>query len=276
MVAARIYESDRAIQLTLAPGHTLVVLGYLRDPFVRITSGSVEVNTSAPTAGGAGLLARLPSHAAGWRRLSQGQSVTWHDNRLRALPPAIERARWEIPLIVSGHPASLEGEIWRVDAPVWWPWLLVGLPFVAVSLLVYLRRRSALRSTAAAFGLVAGAGMIASAAGFAFDTYGSGGKWVEFGDSLVFVAVGAAVIARGSPNARAIAGGALGLLGLWVGLTKLPVFRHGVVLSVFPPTTARALVALTVWAALAATSLGLVVYANVLDQGDETAEPRSV
>lgn len=276
MVAARIYESDRAIQLTLAPGHTLVVLGYLRDPFVRITSGSVEVNTSAPTAGGAGLLARLPSHAAGWRRLSQGQSVTWHDNRLRALPPAIERARWEIPLIVDGHPASLEGEIWRVDAPVWWPWLLVGLPFVAVSLLVYLRRRSALRSTAAAFGLVAGAGMIASAAGFAFDTYGSGGKWVEFGDSLVFVAVGAAVIARGSPNARAIAGGALGLLGLWVGLTKLPVFRHGVVLSVFPPTTARALVALTVWAALAATSLGLVVYANVLDQGDETAEPRSV
>jgi hypothetical protein len=88
--------------------------------------------------------------------------------------------------------------------------------------------------------------VIASAAGFAFDTYASGGKWVEFGDSLVFVAVGAAVIARGSPNARAIAGGALGLLGLWVGLTKLPVFRHGVVLSVFPPT-ARALVALTVW-----------------------------
>lgn len=54
---------------------------------------------------------------------------------------------------------------------------------------------------------------------------------VEGANELVFVLVGLAVIARGSANARAVAGGALGLLGLAVGLSKVPVLLHGVVLS---------------------------------------------
>jgi hypothetical protein len=89
----------------------------------------------------------------------------------------------------------------------------MGVPFVLLSLLLYLRWRSAVRMAAVAFGLVAAAGLIASGAGFAFDTYASNGKWIELGNELVFVLVGVAVIARGSPAARGIAGGALGLLG---------------------------------------------------------------
>jgi hypothetical protein len=269
VIAARIYQSDRAIRLTVARGHTAIVLGYLREPFVRITAAGVDVNASAPTAGGTGLLTGLPPHSVGWQRLSSGRAVTWHDNRVRALPRGINRARWRIPLVVDGRATHLEGDLWRVAAPAWWPWLVVGLPFVWVSLLLALRRKSAVRPAAAAFGILAGVGMITSGAGFAFDTYASNGKWLEVGNELVFVVVGLAVIARGSPNARGIAGGALGLLGVWAGLAKFPVLLHGVVLSIYPPTAARVVVVLTVWSAAAATALGLLVFEGAIDSAQE-------
>jgi hypothetical protein len=175
-LAVRIYDSDRAVRLMVAPGHTAVVRGYLNEPFVRIGAAGVEVNASAPTAGGAGLLSGLPLHSVGWQRLSQGRSVTWHDNRVRALPPGVDRSRWKIPLLVDGRAAALQGQLWRVRAPAWWPWLVIGLPFVLVSLLLFSRRRSAVSWAAAVFGLVAAAGLVASGAGLAFDTYAPTGN----------------------------------------------------------------------------------------------------
>jgi hypothetical protein len=272
VIAARIYKSDRAVRLTVEPGHTAVILGYLREPFVRITDAGVQVNASAPTAGGAGLLTRLSRHSVGWHRLSTGRSVTWHDNRVRALPPGTDQARWEIPLVVDGKSLRLEGELWRVKAPALWPWLGMGVLFVLISLLIYFRRRSAVRLAAAAFGLVATAGLVASGAGFAFDTYASNGKWVELGNELALVLVGVAVIARGSPGARGVAGGALGLLGLGVAVTQTPVLLHGIVLSIFSSDLARALVALTIWSGAAATLLGLVVYEDLLGRAQEPGE----
>jgi hypothetical protein len=149
---------------------------------------------------------------------------------------------------------------------------LTGVPFLLVSVLLFFRRRSAVPTAAAALGIVAAAGMITSGAGFAFDTYASSGKWLEVANELAFVIVGVAVIARGSSDTRGIAGGALGLLAIWAGLARYPVLVHGVVLSIFPPTAARALVALTVWSAGAATALGVVVYGDVLDRVQEPSE----
>jgi hypothetical protein len=51
VIAARFYKSDRAVRLTVEPGHTAVILGYLREPFVRITDAGVQVNASTPTRG---------------------------------------------------------------------------------------------------------------------------------------------------------------------------------------------------------------------------------
>jgi hypothetical protein len=259
-LAVRIYESDRAVHLTVAPGHTAVVLGYVNEPFVRISAAGVEVNASAPTTGAA----LTPLHSAGWQRFSPGRSVTWHDNRLRALPAGIDRARWKVPLLVDGRPASLEGELWRVRAPAWWPWLVIGLPFAVVSLLVFFRRRRAVSGAAAAFGLLAAAGLVASGTGLAFDTYATTGKWIELGNELAFAVAGVAVIALGTRTARGLAGGALGLLGLAVGALTFPVLLHGVVLSVFPATVARTVLVLTLWSAAAATAFGLVVFEDEL------------
>jgi hypothetical protein len=259
-LAVRIYESDRAVHLTVAPGHTAVVLGYVNEPFVRISAAGVEVNGSAPTTGAA----LAPLHSAGWQRFSPGRNVTWHDNRVRALPAGIDRARWKIPLLVDGRPVSLQGALWRVRAPAWWPWLLIGLPFVVVSLLVFFRRRPAVSSAAAAFGLLAAVGLVASGAGLAFDTYASTGKWIELGNELALAVAGVAVAALGTRAARGLAGGALGLLGLAAGALTFPVLLHGVVLSVFPATAARTVVVLTLWSAAAATAFGLVVFEDEL------------
>jgi hypothetical protein len=273
-IVARIYESDRAIRLTVARGHTAIVLGYLREPFIRVTATGVEVNASAPTAGGAGLLARLANHSHGWQHFSNARAVTWHDNRLRALPREIDHAPWRIKLVVDGQPTRLEGELWRVHAPPSWPWLFAGLPFVLLSLFLVFRRRAAVPLAAAALGIAAAAGMITSGAGFIFDAYASGGRWVEIGYELAPILVGVAVIARGSPGTRAMAGGALGLLGIWAGLAKYPVLVHGVVLSIFPPTVARALVVLTVWSAVAAAALGLIVFEYVVDRAPERIQSK--
>jgi hypothetical protein len=85
----------------------------------------------------------------------------------------------------------------------------------------------------------------------------------------VFALVGILVVARGKPDTRPIAGGALGLLGVSVALTKLPVLLHGVVLSVLPSNLARVVVVLTIAAGAAATLLGLVVFSSALDSPEE-------
>lgn len=59
----------------------------------------------------------------------------------------------------------------------------------------------------------------------------------------------------------------MGFLGLGVGLSKIPVFLHGVVLSVLPGTIARLIVSVTISAGAAATALGLLVFEESFDRG---------
>ena len=59
----------------------------------------------------------------------------------------------------------------------------------------------------------------------------------------------------------------MGFLGLGVGLSKIPVFLHGVVLSVVPGTIARLIVTVTISAGAAATALGLLVFEESFDRG---------
>lgn len=266
-VKARVYQSDRALSVTAEAGHTVVILGYLGEPFVRLGAGRVAVNAASLTAAGLGLLGGSPP-GTGWRLRSRGETFVWHDRRLRGLPAGVDRKRWAIPLVVDGRSAQLTGELERVERPPAWPWIVVGLPFVLVTALLLLRRRmSSVRTAAVTLGVTSAVGMVATAAGFAFDSYGSGGKWVAAANELVFALVGIAFIVRGSGQVKAIAGGALGLLGLSVGLSKIPVFLHSVVLSVLPGTIARLIVSVTIFAGASATALGLLVFEESFDHG---------
>jgi hypothetical protein len=271
-LSARVYESDLALRLTGAAGKDVVVLGYLGEPAFRISTGGVAVNAASPTAAGMGLLPG-PARRAGapvWQHRSSGRSVVWHDNRLRGLPAGTDRGRWSVPLVVNGRPSRLAGTLWRVPAPAAWPWFVLGIPFIgATALLFLLGERRRFRAAAVAFGIFSAVCAIASAAGFVFDTYSSEGKWVEAGNELAFVVAGVLLVLRGSPDTRAIAGGGLGLLGLAIGLSKLPVLVHGVVLSALPADLARVLVVLGIWAGAAAIAAGLTVFSSVLESAPD-------
>jgi hypothetical protein len=252
-LTAHVYLGDRAVRISVRAGHAVTVLGYGGEPFLRIDDAGATVLKS-PTAAALRLTPRR----------SSGRSFLWHDARVRGLPPGIERGRWTIPLVVDGRRARLTGELTRVQAPPAWPWLALGVPFVTATVFL-LRRRRLLERSAVALGVLAGVAAIATAAAFAFASNASEGRWVEAGNEAVFAVVGLAVIARGSRDARVTAAGALGLLALAVGLTKIPVFLHGVVLSALPAAAARIDVALTMWTGAAATALGLVLFAKVLE-----------
>src|SRR5438034_7958241 len=117
-LSARVYLGDRALRLTVRPGHTVTVLGYGGESFLRIDDAGVTVLKS-PTAAALRLTLRR----------SSGRSYLWHDARVRGLPPGIDRGQWTIPLVVDGRRTRLSGEIRRVEAPSAWPWLALGLPF---------------------------------------------------------------------------------------------------------------------------------------------------
>jgi hypothetical protein len=60
------------------------------------------------------------------------------------------------------------------------------------------------------------------------------------------------------------------LLGLSVGLSKVAVFLHGVVLSAFPTSVTRFSVVFTIAAGAAATAVGLAVFFDLLESREES------
>lgn len=274
-IVVRVYESDLAIGLTLERNHQVVVLGYVGEPFLRIGTRGVEMNESSATAAGLGLLKGAPKGGAAvpdWRLRSTRRSLIWHDARVRGLPRGVERRRWTVPLVVDGRHTRVNGEIWRVGAPSPWPWLGLGAVFLAFTALLLARRRQPLLRTAAiVLGVLTAAVTIPTEAGFALASTASEGAWLEGANVLAFTLAGLAFVVFGSRDARALAGGALGLLGLAVGLSKLPVLLHGVVLSALPDFAARAGVVLQIGAGAAATAIGLVVFFDVLEHYEEPA-----
>ena len=234
----------------------MTVLGYGGEPFLHFGPAGVIVEPRSPTAAAL----RITKGRA-------GRTFVWHDARVRGLPPGIRHGRWTIPLVVDGKRERIAGEITRVPAPAAWPWLALGVPFVApTALLLLLRRRPrVLDRSAVALAVLTVAALVTTATSFALASNASRGTWVESANEIVFAAVGVAVMARGSRDARVTAAGALGLLGLVVGLSKVPALTHGVVLSALPDTAARVEVALTLWASASATALGLVLFADVLE-----------
>jgi hypothetical protein len=273
-ITARVYPADLALRLTVAAGHEAVVLGYLGEPAVRVGAAGVEVNRSSPTAAGTGLLKRASGRSprSKWLPISSGRSVVWHDARLRGLPKGVTHGNWTVPLVVDGGRTKIGGELVRVPKPALWPWLSLGaLAAIAVAFVLARRRTPLLRTATTVLGLVAAVATAVTAGDFAFASSAAEGAWVEGANELVFVLVGLAFVIRGSPDTRALAGGALGLLALAVGLSKLPALLHGIVLSALPAAASRASVALAICAGGAAVVLGVVVFFDVLEHYEEPA-----
>jgi hypothetical protein len=265
----RVYRADLALGLSLVGAHRVVVLGYLGEPFLRLEPEGAFVNAASPTAAGAKLVRpHPPSSRPLWQLHSQRPTVIWHDARVRGLPHGVMHGAWRIPLLADGRRTHLEGTIERVPAPSAWPWLVVGAAF-AGALALALRRKSLIRPVTVWLGVLGTAAALVSAAGFATASTASQGAWIEGANEAVVALAAAVFLVRGSSNTRALAGGFLGLLALAVGLTKLPVFLHGIVLSALPGDLARLAVVIAIAAGAAAATLGLVVFFDVLEHYEE-------
>src|SRR5919204_5337511 len=91
-LTAHVYLGDRAVRISVRPGHSVTVFGYGGEPFLRIDDAGVTILNS-PTAAA---LRLTPRH-------KRGRSFVWHDARVRGLPPEIDRGGWAIPPLVRGR-----------------------------------------------------------------------------------------------------------------------------------------------------------------------------
>jgi hypothetical protein len=262
---ALVLTSDRALRLTGRPGHSVVVLGYLGEPFVRIDRRGVAVNAASPSAVSGGLLRadqRVEGALPVWRITTTHRSVVWHDARLRGLPQAVDRAAWSVPLVVDGKRARIHGELVRLPQPALPLWTLLA---AVLAFPVVLLRRARTREGAIVAGVLAAGLSVVTTAAFAFDAYASPATLILGFDTAPFAVAAVGVFVWGRREWHPGAAVGIGALALVVGLAKADVFLHPVVLSVLPDLAARIAVATTIGTGFAAAALGAACYLDVAD-----------
>jgi hypothetical protein len=275
--SARIYQSDRVLSMSLKPGHTVAVVGYLGEPMFRLDATGLRVNAASPTAVVAGLVPkgqRVSGTTESWRLHRGKHSVTWRDSRAQGLPPGVQFGSWHVPIVVDGRRSVLAGTLRRYPKPALWPWLALLAAFViGASALALAFPGDARRSAAIGLAVVAAAASVVTALVFSFDAYASPGTWIASFDEIFFAVVGVGVLIRGPTRWHVPAAIGLGLLSVAVGISKGAVYFHPLVLAIVPGGLARVLAIVSVGSGLAAAALGGASYAG---QPSRSARPGGI
>jgi hypothetical protein len=264
--SAQIFQSDRALSLTVSPGHTVVLLGYLGEPVFRLDPGGLWVNAASPTAAALRLVkqpVRSSSSTPRWVLQRGRHSVIWPDSRAQGLPPGVGRGQWTVPLLVDGRASRLGGELQRFPAPSLPLWLgiLAVLLAAGVSPLMLGRRDLAGRVSIGCGVIAAGACGVVLVA-FALDAYASPGTWIEAVDAIVFLGVGAWALLRAPREWHVAAAIGMGLVAVAAGLLEGAMFLHPIVLAVLPGVVTRFAGVLALGAGLDAAALGGLAYVD--------------
>jgi hypothetical protein len=135
-----------------------------------------------------------------WRRIGDGDTVTWHDHRAHWMgatdPPAVKTAPnrtqvvvpgWQAELRVGSQPVRVSGDLRWIPGPSPWPWLAVAVAWLLL-VLVAARQRRWPQLLAVLTGLLIAAdvlhtvgiwaGTSASAAAKAYASLGSWAGWI--------------------------------------------------------------------------------------------------
>jgi hypothetical protein len=247
-----ILDGDRSLRIRVFDGAAITVLGDLGEAMVRIGPGGALANRGSPTAAAE----RLVRPGKGWQRVG-GSSFAWHDHRL-APPPYGDGspgtvARFRIPIRVGASASAIGGAFVRYERPSLWLWL-GGIGTAAAATVVLLRRLPRRRDAAVTgLGLVAAFAAISSLAAFGIADSPSGE--VAWGQLVLAVFLGAALLAayfRSRGARRRLVAELAGVAAVAASLGSLGVFRHGVVISAMPGALSRAVCALALAAGLAA------------------------
>jgi hypothetical protein len=132
-VSVNVFGRDNTIRLTNYSGKTVVVLGRLREPYLRFSPDRVEENMRSPTtflnASRTVPSAARPGARPHWRRVSYGPTFAWHDHRIvwtGSQPPDVVRRdphashlvfRWRLPAAADGKRFAIAGFLGWAPTP---------------------------------------------------------------------------------------------------------------------------------------------------------------
>ncbi len=252
------------LELRVTGRHTVVVLGYQGEPYLRVDARGVFENVRSPAV--AANRTRIPTGRPGnaigsprWRRVSRQPVARWHDHRAHWMggitPRAVRRDpdhehvvdRWTIPLQVDGHRARIRGHVRWAPPSTAWPWWVGAVVSAGAVVIVAARPRIARPGLAAALLLMSGSEAAHLWGGWPFSNGSIPGRLGEAIPSIAAIAACLGALAwllRTNPWRSAPA---LILAGLFVlvsgGVADLSSLSHAFIPSRVSPDVARALVA---------------------------------
>jgi hypothetical protein len=169
-VRARVDPRGEWIEVSSSAAGPVVVLGYLREPYLRITAAGTEENQLSQSAlinkslFGDPAAPGQSSVAPAWKRISAQRAVRWHDHRIHwmggAQPPAVVAdpvhphlvGDWTVHLLAGTTPVTVSGSLRWTGKPAASPGLtvrsvvatnvLLAVLMAAVVVALRLRRRT--------------------------------------------------------------------------------------------------------------------------------------
>ena len=263
-LSVRAVEAGARLELTNDTGRTIEILGYAGEPYLEVRPDGAYENRNSPAAylnrtltGDTPVPATAdPAAPPQWRRVSDGTTVRWHDQRTHwmgdDLPPAAQaepsrshRLRdWSVPLRDQTRTFEIRGTLDYLPPPTAWLWWMGALLLAATV-------------TAAGLRWARSGPAVALVAGVILAGYGVGRAIDAEVPLVLFVAalVAMAAFFWRAPFYTALAGAVLALFG---GFTDVGVFGAAVVPAAGPAWFARVAVLVAIGAGVGMAATGVL------------------
>jgi hypothetical protein len=161
-LTVEVADAGARLRLRNHTGQEVTVLGYAGEPYLRVGPAGVFENRRSP----ATYLNRARINPAppppdasadappSWRRIGDGDTVTWHDHRAHwmgaADPPEVKATPsrtqvvvpgWQAELRIGNQPVRVSGDLRWIPGPSPWPWLAVAVAWLLLVLAAGRQRR---------------------------------------------------------------------------------------------------------------------------------------
>jgi hypothetical protein len=305
-LVVRSIETGSRLELVNKTGQTVVVLGYEKEPYLRIDRRGVFENVRSPATylnanrrGDTPIPGTASKDAPPqWKQISSGNTARWHDHRIHWMgnqdPPEVRRDRsrshvvnpeWVVALEVGDQPTAVRvtGELVWVPPPPLWPWLLGAV--VLLGLVALGAAGGGWRSVLVAAVVVLVAADVVHELGIAFANAGGlGNKLAQLlaGSFFPMVAWVLSVWAvrallKGSAEGPFIAAFAGVIIALFGGVADVAALVNSQVPFVWSATLARLLVTVSLGIGLGLVAGAVIATAKfkllaVEDDEDEAAQ----
>ncbi|MFJ1539423.1 hypothetical protein ACIODS_12845 [Micromonospora chalcea] len=291
-LTARMVEAGARLELTNDTGADVTVMGYSGEPYLRVGPGGVYENVHSPATYLNRTLAgetRLPAEAnpaavPDWRRIDDGPTARWHDQRtlwradappaaVAAAPNREHRVRdWAVPLRAGDATGAVRGTLDWVPPPdpyPWWVAATLGFLVIGAAGLAPGGTTAGVRALRGVGALLAlgGAATVALTVARAFDTGapGVGGMLAELLTGQVWtlltglgaLAAGGYALAR-RPAADFVLALAGACLTVFAGVTNLAALSRAIPPAAGPPVLVRVLVVVGLATGAGAVAAGLL------------------